>query len=168
VSRKILVAAGVVALALAIGLLVAVRRSADAPAVASGSSDAAPRDARIAELRPVPADANADLPAARRERDEVLDRLQHSGRADEPWVGQAGALFAEIGHSASEMYVAGCYVAGCGATFTFRSLELYRSSLAKIEPTAVYREWTGGKQFTEPEVRADGTVVVALVLYRPD
>jgi hypothetical protein len=106
--------------------------------------------------------------AALHSRDELLGNLRMSGLGEEPWAGQASALFRAIATPPTRVEIVGCYVAGCGAVLTFASLEAYRAQLAKIEQSDVYRAWTGGKQLAEPEPRGDGRVDVALVLFRPD
>ena len=117
--------------------------------------------------------AIGDAPAAttdassRVERESALQTLRRSGPADEGWSAQAGTVFDAITPSAAVTGV-GCYVVGCGATLTFSSETAYRDELAHIQALAAYRAWTGGKQITSPDVQADGRVVVALLLYRPD
>ena len=77
-------------------------------------------------------------------------------------------MISEIGRSSLEVTPIGCYVSGCGAMFTFPSLEIYRRRVAELEASEASRAWTGGKRFTEPELLPDGHVAVGLVLYRPD
>lgn len=117
------------------------------------------------------ASADASSPSrdssSRAEREAALQRLRRSGPADEGWNAQAGAVFDAIKPSAAVSAV-GCYVVGCAATLTFSSEAAYREQLARVQALAAYRAWTGGKQITGPDVQADGRVVVALFLYRPD
>jgi hypothetical protein len=105
--------------------------------------------------------------SARTERESALQTLKRSGPAEESWNPQAGAVFDSIRTSATLADV-GCYVVGCGATLTFASDRSYRDGLAQLEASTAYRAWTGGKKTTSPEVQTDGSVVVALLLFRPD
>jgi hypothetical protein len=105
--------------------------------------------------------------SSRSERESALQALRRSGPADEGWNAQAGTVFDAIKPTAAVSDV-GCYVVGCGATLTFSSETAYRAGLAQVQALAAFRAWTGGKQITSPDVQADGRVVVALLLYRPD
>lgn len=105
---------------------------------------------------------------ARAERDKVLDGLRNSGSGAEPWDHDAATLLDAVGRRAQRGEQAGCFVAGCGGSFVFASASDFESQRAEIEATPEYQAWTGGKRWTVPEAQPDGTVVVALALYRPD
>lgn len=118
--------------------------------------------APTAEQPAMPADASS-----RAERVAAMQALRRSGPADEGWNAQAGEVFDATKRSATVTDV-GCYVVGCGATLTFASETAYRDELARVQALTAFRAWTGGKQITSAEIQADGRVVVALLLYRPD
>jgi hypothetical protein len=59
-------------------------------------------------------------------------------------------------------------MAGCTATFTFESEAAFDKATAAWRATAEVRAWTGGVQVSDPEIRRTGSVVVAVVLFRPD
>ncbi len=109
---------------------------------------------------------DVDDVAARDAREQLLARVRASGDAREEWDEQARALFATA--SGAVVSDVGCYVAGCAATLAFTSRDSYARSIEALQGSDAYRAWTGGKMFSPPEVRGDGSVVVALVLYRPD
>ena len=172
-----LLAAAVALAVLAGALLVIVRRSVELPKPpppAPVAHDASPPRSAPPDAVPALPDAAADAApgvaaaADRAERDALLAGLRESGRGDEPWDAQAGALFAALGRAPAVADVTGCYIAGCGATFTFPSDAAYRQRLVEVEPTDASRAWTGGRRFSKPEPMPDGRVVVGLVLYRPD
>ena len=175
-AARSLIAAAVIVVAMGVGLLVAIRR-ADTPTAPSipSAPPTHPIDAasQVVET-PAPTapalDANtAGAAAARDERDQLLQRLADSGRADEVWVDKATALFDAIGRAPVETHVIGCYVAGCGATFTFASLAAYRDRIA-ASATNRHLSRVDRRQTLQRsgEIRADGSVIVGLVLYRPD
>ncbi|HUJ61312.1 MAG TPA: hypothetical protein VLX92_22565 [Kofleriaceae bacterium] len=121
------------------------------------SRDAAPRLADAAS-----ADAEPD---AHGTREELIDDVRGSGPARGSWTQPALALLGAL-HS-SEMTDLACYSAGCTAQAVFGSqaeadgeLELWRSSEA-------YVAWSSGATVTPAELRADGSVVVAIVVYPP-
>ena len=105
---------------------------------------------------------------ARDERDEAFTALMSSGEAKEEWVDRANNLFDSIGRQALATSKIGCYVAGCGATFTFPSVAEFDRRRALVEASDEYKAWTGGKKWTTPEPTPDGRIAVALLLYRPD
>lgn len=105
---------------------------------------------------------------ARDEREAALQSLLDSGEAKEEWVDRATNLFDLIGRQALATSKLGCYVAGCGATFTFPSVAEFDRRRAIVEASDEYKAWTGGKKWTTPEPTPDGRIVVALILYRPD
>jgi hypothetical protein len=105
--------------------------------------------------------------SARTERDTALQVMRRSGSANEVWTAQAGALFDAIRRTTALTDVE-CYVAGCSAMLTFSSEIAYHDGLAHLPALEEYRAWTGGKQWTIPEVQADGKVIVAVLLFRPD
>ena len=105
---------------------------------------------------------------ARDERDEAFTALMSSGEAKEEWVDRASNLFDSIGRQALATSKVGCYVAGCGATFTFPSVAEFDRRRALVEASDDYKAWTGGKKWTTPEPTPDGRIAVALILYRPD
>ncbi|MDB4953677.1 MAG: hypothetical protein JWO36_1246 [Myxococcales bacterium] len=162
-------------LAIGIALYVLVRRGSEPAATTTAVIvHAAPPDARMA-MPAVTADATRDAvepptaaaTAAREERTTVLASVRDSGEAHESWEAQGTSLLRAFEGQGTVSDV-GCYVAGCGATLTFRSQAAYQRALDDITASAAYREWTGGKRLTSPEIAADGSVSVALVLYRPD
>jgi hypothetical protein len=105
---------------------------------------------------------------AREGREKALTTLQDSGVASESWAPRATAVINEVGRHATSTTPAGCFVAGCAATFTFASQMDYLHALADINASDEYKAWTGGKHWTMPETAPDGTVTMALLLYRPD
>jgi len=172
-ARATLVTVSAIVLAAcAVALLVAIRRSAPAspPPIARDAAvvlQASPRDAMAPRAEDV-FDAAPTQAGARDEREAVLANLRSSGKGDEVWDAQAGALFDAIGRAPGSASVDGCFIAGCGATFTFPSDADYRRRLDELQSLEAYRAWTGGKRFTSPEAAADGSVRIGLVLYRPD
>ncbi len=163
VVRALVIALALALAAAAIGLLLLLRSPAT-PVPRDAAAIVTPADAP----RLLASMIDAAAPAARAEREAVMTTLAHSGIGDEAWAAQAGALFTAIAQPPVTVSVTGCYIAGCGATFTFASEADYRRTLAGLAELAAYRAWTGGKKLTNPETRSDGSVVVGLVLYRPD
>lgn len=184
-------------LAAVIGLVIEVRRGPE-PVGTRGSARPASSSVAAADPAPVPPPARpaAGLPGtgsvvpagsesspgdpaaspdqlqlvqvARMERGKVLSGLRRSGTGEEPWDGTASALLDAVGGRAAHAESIGCFVAGCGTTLTFASAAEFERQRAEIEAMPDYQAWTGGKRWTVPEPQADGTVVVALALYRPD
>ena len=105
---------------------------------------------------------------AHAEREKMLATMHDSGAANESWAPRATTLIDEVGRHATSTTPAGCFVAGCAATFTFASQMDYLHMLAEINANDDYKAWTGGKHWTMPETAPDGTVTLALLLYRPD
>jgi hypothetical protein len=62
----------------------------------------------------------------------------------------------------------GCYMAGCFATVRFASDAIEQATLARVQRSADYSSWTGAKRVTPVEESADGKIIIALVLERPD
>ncbi len=109
-----------------------------------------------------------DEVAARDEREAVLASLRDSGPSAESWDAQATMLLDSVARSPAAASETGCFVAGCGATFTFPSKTEYQRRLDSLLASDGYLAWTGGRRLTAPETRPDGRIVMALVLYRPD
>jgi hypothetical protein len=86
----------------------------------------------------------------------------------EHWVGKGEAVLDEVGRRAQRVEERGCYLSGCTATYSFSSRDAYEAVVRDEATSQVYAAWKGGKQWTTPEEQADGQVVVALLLYRPD
>jgi hypothetical protein len=107
-------------------------------------------------------------PQARQSREQLGARVRDPSHGHEPWDDAGLALLHALGTDAVEMTDVGCYMAGCMATFTFASTVMYRDAIAKLEASPDYAAWTGGKQLSAPETRADDMVVVAMVFERPD
>lgn len=137
------------------------RPSPVGPGPVQGSHDVSPPGAANPPQLPT-------IQVARAEREKVLAGLRDSGNGAEPWDDTGSALFEEIGRRAAHSDPLGCFVAGCGATFTFASAADFERERAEIETLPAYKAWTGGKRWTTPDPQPDGAVVVALALYRPD
>jgi hypothetical protein len=182
VSRRIalLVAASLVAAA---GVILAVSMRREAPASSAArprAVDARGADATIARAdvdapaaaiaaEPAPPAAEPDAGAAARdERLAAIATLERSGPGREDWDASAMAIFDAADTGSVEVTSVGCFIAGCAATMTYASRDAYARGLERLQGSAPYRAWTGGKVLTRPELLADGRVVVALVLYRPD
>jgi hypothetical protein len=165
VSRALVIVAVIVA-AGAIALLVLTR--APAPATTTTPS----RDAAIAHADASHTDATAAAiaidAAASAERVQVIAGLSNSGAGAEAWNAQALALLDSLAQRGVAITDAACFVAGCGATFTFPSEAEYRRRIDELQRSDAYRAWTGGKRLTSPELAADGRVTIAVALYRPD
>lgn len=86
----------------------------------------------------------------------------------ERWERKGEAVLDEVGGRAQGVEERGCYVSGCTATYRFSSRDAYEAVARDEAASAVYAAWKGPKQWTTPEEQADGQVVVALLLYRPD
>jgi hypothetical protein len=173
----ILIAAGGIVAAMTVLLYAVTRGEYQAPPQRPAPAlDSRPGTARSSAALPqasplaVAPDANtardADALAARDAREELLARVRASGDARESWDGQAKALFDAAGGAVAADV--GCYVAGCAAELTFPSRDRYARSIDALQGSDAYQAWTGGKVLSPPEVRDDGSVVVAIVLYRPD
>ena len=134
------------------------------PEVRSPKSAGAHADATVH----VADDGATYVSPARDERDKALQALIDSGEEREEWGDRAMNLFDSIGRQALATSKLGCYVAGCGATFTFPSVAEFDRRRALVEGTDEYKQWTGGKKWTTPEPTPDGRIAVALILYRPD
>jgi hypothetical protein len=133
-------------------------------AVAADGSDALPayRDFSTSEQ------AEIDRNDARRERAMLISNLRQSGNAAEGWAPRATALFDSIDKRAAATTRDGCFVAGCAATFAFGSRADYERARDETIKSADYRAWTGGKEWTNPEIASDGRVLAAVLLFRPD
>jgi hypothetical protein len=163
--RGVLAAVAIVLVAAALVLYSLATNSV--PIVRSAASD----EPIVIEGRGV-ADASSPVDAqeARDQRADALLHLRQSGPGEESWNPRAGDVFDAIAALVPPVTITerGCYVVGCRAVVTFASESAYRAELAQIDRLAAYRAWTGGKQITSPDVRPDGRVVVALLLFRPD
>ena len=106
--------------------------------------------------------------AARIDREAVIQALAESGAGAEDWDDQATRLVQEFGGAPVATKIAGCFVGGCGATFTFPSGVEYQQRLDALLASDGYRAWTGGKRLSIPESLPGGRIVLAVVLYRPD
>jgi hypothetical protein len=142
----------------------------------SASSDIPKREIPAQPLRmepppaiePAPARTPPDAGAARAEREALLAGLAQSGPAHEVWEADGRALFDAFAQAGVGVGAVECAIAGCGATLDFASQADHDRIVQAIEASAAFLAWTGGKTWSPPEFRADGHVVVALVLYRPD
>jgi len=179
----LLAAMAVVVVVLAVGLLLMARpsdhesppRARDAAFASTGSS-AAPsvsvpaRDAAAA-LPPPDADTAwaVEQRAARSDREQMMTSLHQSGSGQESWVAQGTAALDVLAHASGvQASDAGCFIAGCGAVFTFATETDYRRGVDTLLASDAFHAWTGGKRFAPPERLPDGQVVIAIVLYRPD
>ena len=106
--------------------------------------------------------------AARTNRENILDGIRDPHPDHESWNEAGLALVDQLGRDAVDVADRGCYMAGCVGTFTFASEAAYRHAVDALTASTDYAAWTGGKQLTAPETLANGQVVVALVLQRPD
>jgi hypothetical protein len=123
----------------------------------------------VPEAPPVDAwQASAHDLEARVRREKLLAGIRDDRAGHESWNDQGLALLDLVGRRASATSGLGCYMAGCACTFTFSSDASYRRALDEVTASPEYARWTGSKQFTEPESLADGRVIVAVVLQRPD
>ncbi|HUJ61103.1 MAG TPA: hypothetical protein VLX92_21515 [Kofleriaceae bacterium] len=168
--------AGIAVVALAIGLFVMTHRGAPRvePELArtepTPPASVAPSHPALAP--PAPAAASDDdeptvtPEVARTEREQLLGHTRSTGAAHEVWEAQGTALLAAFPDGTTRD--AGCYIAGCVATIEFRTEAAYRRSVTAWKASKGAKAWTGGKQVTDPEVRSDGSVVVGVVLSRPD
>jgi hypothetical protein len=175
----LILAAGAVVAAFAIVLLVSTHRDAEPPAsppnVRDAGAQAPPSPPIVVDAPAPPPEVRADAwvpgaaeTSARDEREKALAELHDSGLGHEDWDSAAEALLGSIARGPVEATDAGCFIAGCGMTYTFPSEDAYLRGIDELQRSDGFRAWTGGKQFTTPERRADGRVVVALLLYRPD
>jgi hypothetical protein len=152
-----LVAGSFVVASFAIALVVSGDAHASQPVVE------VPRDARL-HVTP-PGTTTATLPAA---LPAALVELEESGEGSEAWSSQGLGLLDALGATAAAISEPGCFVAGCGAMFTFASEDAYQRQLARLVASDAYAAWTGGKVWSPLQTRADRSVVVVLLLYRPD
>ena len=113
-------------------------------------------------------DAESRARRAADARERLLSRVRDHGTNLEPWVASGRALLARLSTEASSTTDDGCYMAGCTATFTFASEATFDKATASWRATAEVRAWTGGVQVSDPEITRTGSVVVAVVLFRPD
>jgi hypothetical protein len=145
-------------------LMLATRRAVDAPVPAQPQAPAQPArpEPEVTRTRPAPLAATSEA------TETALGRLRASGEAREVWASSGMAILDTIARRAARTGGAGCYVAGCGATFTFGSAEALATAHTEVERSADYRAWTGGKLWTSPEPQPDGSVETAVLLYRPD
>jgi hypothetical protein len=129
-----------------------------------------PTPITIADATPpqaAPGDASADVDP-RTEREALVAKVRDSGAGREAWDDQATGLFTAAAGETGAVVDSGCFIAGCEATLSFPSRAGYQHDIDSFVSSERYRGWTGGKVVTRAEVRTDGSVVVALVLYRPD
>jgi len=137
---------------------------ASAPQLAPGElSRAIPQAQTVDARKPISTDDHT-----RTSRETLLATIRDPRAGHEPWDETGLALLDQLGRDASDVTDRGCYMAGCIATFTFASDASYRRAIDDLTTSAEYAAWTGGKQITSPETLANGQVVIALVLQRPD
>jgi hypothetical protein len=137
------------------------------PAISINDAPAQPRGTTNLASNVIAATPDASPEIAATERDTALQVMRRSGLANEVWASQAGALFDAFRRTTTVTDVE-CYVAGCSAILTFSSEIAYHDGLARLQALDEYRAWTGGKQWTIPEVQTDGKVIVAALVFRPD
>ena len=106
--------------------------------------------------------------AAHAERETWFARIRDAHAGHEAWDDAGLALLQQLGRDAASVSNEGCYMAGCIAEVTFASLQAYRVAVDAFTSAAAYTSWTGAKHITAPETLANGDVVVAVVLERPD
>ena len=150
-------------------------RPRGAPVVASGvvAADAAPANVVDGAVEAQPVDApqapiDDTAPARRAEREALLAKVRNSGSGHEGWDDQASEIFTTAVGDSGTVVESECFIAGCAATLSFPSRAAYEHEIDSLEESRQYRAWTGGKVLTLPELRRDGSEVLALVLYRPD
>jgi hypothetical protein len=154
-------------------------RPSDAPVVATAVPAVTVTDAAPAPVDAAPVDDAAVAPpfdaapatdgtARRAEREALLAKVRDSGNGREGWDDQATDIFTAAIGSTGTIVDSGCFIAGCAATITFPSRAAYQHEIDTLEESQRYRAWTGGKVLTLPELRPDGSEVLAIVLYRPD
>jgi hypothetical protein len=167
--RSPLVVAALAIIGLAIVLYVMTRPPE--PRAAEVSAPQVRKSETAQPISPVSADARQPTAAdssARASRDKLLDGIRDPRQGHEPWNDAGLALVDELGKEAVAVTDRGCYMAGCIGTFTFATDVAYRRAVDELAASAEYTAWTGGKQITPPETLANGQVIVALVLQRPD
>jgi hypothetical protein len=170
-----LLVAGAIVTAMVIALAVMVRDPGP-PSVAAQAGEASrPRDQAPAAPTTRAAESAADAavvagtdPGGAGERELMLNTLRESGTAAETWDAQATKLLTAFGAGSLEHTAVECYTAGCATTVTFASADAYRGRVVELVASPDYRAWTGGKRFSAPEAHTGTSVMVALVLYRPD
>ena len=150
---RLLLVLGVVVAGMLVALVALLRTSAPTVAVPPRRDAAAIAPVRADAMRgPAPLLAIAiDAPAPASARAEVIARLHESGSGVEPWDDQGQALLASLAHDGVEIRDSGCFIAGCGATYTFPSEAEYRRRFDEFAASDLYRAWTGGKRITDPE-----------------
>jgi len=156
----------VVLVGFAIALLVMTRAS-DRPVASNHAAAPAPQRPR-APAPPLIVAPDAGVDPARVEREQLLAKVRDPRQGHEAWNERGIALLQQLGASAIATTEVGCYMAGCVAVFTFASQGAYDGARDRLVALPEYRAWTGGKTFTTPEQRGDGSVVVAVVFERPD
>ena len=168
-SKLVLMTGAVAVTGLALWVYAGVNAAASTAVVAPDTPTRVLPDARPTSPPPtLVARAETAEPPERRAREQLVARVRDPSHGHEPWDDAGLALLRAIGADAIETSDVGCYMAGCLATFTFANAATYRDAIAKLETSPDYAAWTGGKQLSAPETRADDSVVIAVVFERPD
>ncbi len=108
------------------------------------------------------------MSGARSEREQLVAHIHDDLTGHEAWSQTGLAILDAAAQGSSAVTDRGCYMAGCIATITYPSRDAYERALVELGSSAAYAAWTGAKQVTPPEIRSDGSVVVAVALLRPD
>jgi hypothetical protein len=170
-ARVRLTVAALAIMGVAIALYV-LTRPPDTPAPVVSAPDPRPSQPVQPSATVTTVDARAPTTttdnAARDSRDKLLDGIREAHPGQESWNDAGLALVDQLGRDAIAVTDRGCYMAGCMGTFTFASDGAYRRAFSELSSSPDYIAWTGGKQWTAPETLANGQVIVALVLQRPD
>jgi hypothetical protein len=106
--------------------------------------------------------------SARREREQVLSHIRDPHVGHEHWNDRANRVLDDLARDGEATLERGCYMAGCFATVRFNSDAVEQAAIARVQSSADYTAWTGAKRITPNEESADGKIIIALVLERPD
>lgn len=107
-------------------------------------------------------------PDPRFERDRLVGHIRDNLVGHEAWNAPGLAILDAAAKRATSVTDRGCYMAGCIAVFTFPTEDAYEHAAVELTESAAYTAWTGGKQVTPPEIKSDGSIVIAVALLRPD
>jgi hypothetical protein len=146
--------------------------------VGAGAPSAAPMAAPPkpsvpqAEERPLPATRAEREENARVEREEVIGRLDASGKSNEAWTRGAEDLLSAWGRRPDMKDVSfsalECRHDGCYATATYADDEVMRRADEKLPASDEFQRWSGAKYKSGAEHAPDGSIKATWVFYRSE
>jgi len=105
------------------------------------------------------------------ERDQLLEKLRHSGVASGSWTTEAVAVFDQWRRdspaaSSVDISRADCFAAGCAVTMTYRDMPAFQDSSRDFQDSAQFKSWTGPKFRSAPLSQDSGAVQATWIMFR--